>query len=97
MSFSEFLSELKSTSDYVEPGETRRLYGKDYACPREWAQWLDHAAILPDILVPNGTENALNNLPNSVRDECIRPGCHTLKQPSEQSRDSHDLHRQCVN
>lgn len=72
MSFSDFLSELKSTPDYVEPGETRRLYGKDYACPGEWAQWLDHAAILPNVLVPNGTENALTNLPNSVRDKCIR-------------------------
>jgi hypothetical protein len=62
----EFLSELESMSAHVQLGESRRLYGKDYECPRDWSQWLDHSETLPNVLLPNGTNNALRNLPDPV-------------------------------
>jgi hypothetical protein len=62
----EFLAELKATPTYVQPGETRRLYGKDYPCPREWLDWLEQRSRIPDVLRPNGMSNALRNLPDPV-------------------------------
>jgi hypothetical protein len=66
MSLRVFLAELETTPPHVQPGETRRLYGKDYPCPREWSDWLNCQASIPDVLLPQGTKNAMKNLPDPV-------------------------------
>jgi hypothetical protein len=66
MSLHEFIAELGTTPSHVQPGETRRLYGKDYQCPRDWADWLGHCNSIPSVLLPHCTRNAMRNLPDPV-------------------------------
>jgi hypothetical protein len=46
--------------------ETERLYGKDAHCPEAWADWLNNSGVIPACLLPEGSNNLLQSLPEAV-------------------------------
>lgn len=55
--------ELAITAQSIE---TERLYGKDAHCPDDWTKWFNEANVIPSKLLPEGPNNLLQCLPQSV-------------------------------
>ncbi|KAJ7581219.1 hypothetical protein C8J56DRAFT_794320 [Mycena floridula] len=68
---SEFIEKSNNLSPRAIPGETERLYGKDAPCPEEWNKWMHDAGVVPVGLLPENTDNLLQNRPQSTQVETL--------------------------
>jgi len=55
----------------LEPIETKRWYGKDVECPQEWEEWLVKERVLPDKLLPEGSDDLFAFRPKKVCVVCL--------------------------
>ncbi|KAG9010092.1 hypothetical protein FRB93_004754 [Tulasnella sp. JGI-2019a] len=70
MTFGEFLEWTTSQSEFAEPGEDKRFYGKDAPCPPEWFQWLS-SGVIPPCVVPMGPEDLFSSFEPEERPETL--------------------------
>ncbi|OCH88258.1 hypothetical protein OBBRIDRAFT_734811 [Obba rivulosa] len=67
----EFIERSRKQPAYVSPDEVERFYGKDAFCPPEWKIWLEQSEVLPAPVIPCGTNDILQHLPESSSVESL--------------------------
>ncbi|KZT11347.1 uncharacterized protein LAESUDRAFT_642015 [Laetiporus sulphureus 93-53] len=71
MSLREFITTSRAMDPFTRSEESERLYAKDAECPEEWRSWLQTSKVLPDDLLPQGTDDLLQYLPQEEAVESL--------------------------
>ncbi|KAI0044836.1 hypothetical protein FA95DRAFT_1583630 [Auriscalpium vulgare] len=71
ISLAEFVSRSQAANPSASQEETERLYAKDIQCPEDWRDWLSTGGTIPEMLCPEGSNDIMKYLPQSVRVETL--------------------------